>query len=484
MRIHLNKSIIICLLLSPFGFVFSQSRDLELHISKIDSFISQKMIENQVPGVSYVIVRDDSIVHQKAFGYADDLGRKMSISTPVALPAIANSFTAIAILQLAEKGKLDLDDNVVRHLPWFTLKDKEASSQITIRHLLLQQSGINHLDGETFFKKADTSKQALRTLVKEFDTFSMDFDPGSKSVYSNANSGILGLLIETISGQSFEEYIHQNILDTLGMTDSFVNNFNPKSKNRASPHRYWFGQNTSYIPRPDRRNITGTAIFISARDAAKYMNALLQKDIRLLNKDSYAMIFDSKLEAYREGSAFGWFRDMKNTTQFSSYGWGEGHSASILLFTEQKVGIAVFANSVSGFALGNVWDIVVTPGKMIQGISANTAIPTFNYLMFAAVILIIILFTFFIFRLLRKYFLNKPIRVPSKTNRIISLVFCLSLAWFFIIGLPNLVSEVPIEAVFLYTPDVGWTLLLAAISALTWALLRILIPYLTKRNYK
>ena len=483
MKIHLNKSIIICLLLSPFGFVFSQTMDLGLHTSKIDSFISQNMLENQVPGVSYVIVRDDSIVHQKAFGYADDLGREMSISTPVALPAIANSFTAIAILQLAEKGKLDLDDSVVGYLPWFTLKDKEASSQITIRHLLLQKSGINHLDGETFFKKADTSKQALQTLVKEFDTFSLDFDPGSKSVYSNANYGILGLLIEQISGQSFEDYIQHNILDTLGMTDSFVNNFNPKSKTRAAPHRYWFGQNTSYTPRPDRRNITNTAIFISARDAAKYMNALLQKDIRLLNKDSYAMIFDSKSEAYPEVSAFGWLRDLKDKTQFSSYGWGEGHSASMLLFTEQKVGVAVFANSVSGFVRGNVWDIVLTPGNMIQGKSTNTANLTVNYLMFAAVVLIIFLFTFFIFRLLRKFFLKKPIRIPSMMNRIISLIFCLSLSWFLVIGLPNLVKEVPIEVVFLYTPDVGWTLLLGAILGLTWALLNILIPYLTKKNY-
>ena len=470
------------LLLTPSSLIFSQEIELELKTKEIDSFLFKTMLENKVPGVSYVIVRGDSIFHQKAFGYADDTGRKMDISTPVALPAVANSFTAIAILQLMEKRKLDLDDHVVEYFPWFRLKDKEASSKITIRNLLLQQSGINHLDGEVGFKKQDTSAQALENLVRELNTFSMESEPGTESVYANANFSILGALIEKISGQPFEKYIQEHIYDPLGMKDSFVNNFNPKSNTRATPHRYWFGQSTTYNPAPDRRGIPGSSNFISIRDAAKYMNALLQRDDRLLKRNSYTLIFDTATAAFPKGSAFGWGRDKENRTQFFASGWGEGHSASMFLFTEQKVGVAVLANSISGFALGNVWDLIYSPVSIIRGEKPDTDLPIINYVVYFGILLLPIIFCILIFILLRRYFLHRTIPKPALWNRILFLIGSILFAWFLLFNLPGIVSQVPLEVVFLYVPDIGWALLLGSLLCILWALLRIVIPNLANRK--
>src|SRR5215216_8142369 len=108
----------------------------------IDAYVHEQMQEMRIPGAALGIVKGDKIVHLEGFGDADDSGREVTPQTPFKIGSTSKSFTALAIMQLVEEDKVKLDAPVQSYIPWFRVADEEASSRITVRHLLNQTSGI------------------------------------------------------------------------------------------------------------------------------------------------------------------------------------------------------------------------------------------------------------------------------------------------------------------------------------------------------
>jgi CubicO group peptidase (beta-lactamase class C family) len=109
---------------------------------EIDAYIDQQMQRLNLPGVSLAIVEGDQIVHLRGFGRARPGGEVPSPQTPFFIGSTTKSFTALAVMQLVETGKIDLDAPVQRYLPWFKLADPQAAAQVIVRHLLNQTSGL------------------------------------------------------------------------------------------------------------------------------------------------------------------------------------------------------------------------------------------------------------------------------------------------------------------------------------------------------
>jgi len=108
----------------------------------IDHYVQKEMKQTRMPGVALGVVKADEIVHLKGFGKADSSGRAVRPQTPFIIGSLSKSFTALAIMQLVEAGKLELDAPVQRYLPWFRVADEEASARITVRELLNHTSGL------------------------------------------------------------------------------------------------------------------------------------------------------------------------------------------------------------------------------------------------------------------------------------------------------------------------------------------------------
>ena len=111
-------------------------------LAKIDAYISEQMQADHIPGVALGLVHNDQIVHLRGFGSADQSGRAVTAHTPFLLASVSKSFTALAVMQLVEAGKIELDVPVQRYLPWFRVADPDASARITLRHLLYHTSGL------------------------------------------------------------------------------------------------------------------------------------------------------------------------------------------------------------------------------------------------------------------------------------------------------------------------------------------------------
>lgn len=193
----------------------------EATIAEIETLIEQTMADNQIPGFAIGIVRDGEVIYAKGFGVAE-LGsdRSMTPETPLPVASLSKQFTAVAIMQLVEAGKLELDAPVTDYLPYFTLQDPRDAA-ITIRQLLAHTSGMPQIPLiEYGFDTSDPGAEAREAYVRALAELKLDMDPGETWAYSNLGYNVLGDVIAKISGETYEVYLRQHILTPLGMDSS------------------------------------------------------------------------------------------------------------------------------------------------------------------------------------------------------------------------------------------------------------------------
>src|SRR6266699_3658194 len=185
-------------------------------VASIDAFVSSQMRANRIPGLSLGIVHGTQMVHLQGFGAADATGRMITPQTPFLIGSMSKSFTALAVMQLVEAGKVALDTPVQRYLPWFRVADPTASARITVRQLLHQTSGIpansEHELKEEFLS---TGNETLEQYVRGLKTLVLDRPVGASFEYANTNYSVLGLIVQTVSGQSYETYMQQHLIAQL-----------------------------------------------------------------------------------------------------------------------------------------------------------------------------------------------------------------------------------------------------------------------------
>jgi CubicO group peptidase (beta-lactamase class C family) len=278
---------------------------------KVDAFLQERIDAMGLPGAAIAVVQDGEQVHSAAFGQADESGRPMTAQTPVLLASTSKSLTAIAVMQQVEAGRLRLDEPVQTYLPWFTLRDSRASD-ITVRHLLHQASGMAAKD--TAFEGSNAQgPEALEEGVRALSNSRLAGAPGAAFGYANANFNILGLLVQTVSGQPFGDYIEQHVFEPLGMTHSHPTRAAARTDNAAAGHSLWFGTfwRQTEVPAPTT-GMPSSTMYASAEDLGHELIALLNegqyRDRRILKPESVKAMFEPRVQV--DGSkmyAMGWF---------------------------------------------------------------------------------------------------------------------------------------------------------------------------------
>lgn len=185
----------------------------------MDAYIQEQMRTWNIPGAALVIIHAGQVVHLGAFGRADSSGRPITPQTPFEIGSCTKSFTALAMMQLAEQGEIALDQPVQRYLPWFRTADAQASARITVRHLLNHTSGLPAL----YSVMVNPDRATLEIQVRRLQVQTLTSPPGTVYQYSNHNYMTLALIIEAVSGQTYGEYLAQHIFTLLDMRNSFSN---------------------------------------------------------------------------------------------------------------------------------------------------------------------------------------------------------------------------------------------------------------------
>ncbi|UVJ40542.1 serine hydrolase [Arthrobacter sp. CJ23] len=277
----------------------------------VDAFLREQLESLGIPGAAIAVVRDGVQVHSAAFGRADESGRPLTAQTPVLLASTSKSLTAIAVMQQVEAGRLRLDEPVQTYLPWFTLDD-DRSHAITVRHLLHQASGMASKD--TAFEASDAQgPEALEQGVRALSGAPLAREPGEAFHYASANFNILGLLVQTVSGQPFGDYLEQHVFGPLEMTHSHPTRAAALADNAAAGYSLWFGSfwRQTDVPAPTT-GMPSSTLYASAEDLGHELTALLDggryRDARILQPGSVEAMIEPLVQV--EGSkryAMGWF---------------------------------------------------------------------------------------------------------------------------------------------------------------------------------
>jgi len=185
-------------------------------VRQLDAFLQKQVAADKFSGC-VLIAKDEMPIFRKAYGFASKrFGIPNQIDTKFNLGSVTKIFTKVAVMQLAEQGKLSLGDYISKHLPNYP---SDVASKVTIDHLLNHTSGM----GDYFNEKFEASKHRLRTVDDFMSLFISDplsFKPGKKIQYSNAGYVVLGKIIESVSGHDYYDYVREHIYKPAEMNGS------------------------------------------------------------------------------------------------------------------------------------------------------------------------------------------------------------------------------------------------------------------------
>lgn len=321
----------------------------------LDAYLQQQLDRLNLPGAALAIVEGDQIVHVRGFGQARPDGEAPSPQTPFFIGSTTKSFTALAVMQLVEAGKVELDAPLQHYLPWFRVADPQASAQMTVRHLLHQTSGLSLLPGWQLLANFDDRPDATARQARALATLALARPPGAAFEYSNLNYNLLGLIIEAVSGESYAAYIQNHIFDPLDMRHSYTAKAAAQADGLAVGHQSWFGIPLAVpdLPVPSGSLPSGQLIS-SAEDMGRYLIMHLNEgrygDAQLLSPAGIDELHRSAVDAsafgVKEQYGMGWYVSEQGQTKLL---WHTGMIPDfytyMVLLPEQKKGLILLVNA-------------------------------------------------------------------------------------------------------------------------------------------
>ncbi len=361
MKYQIVSAVIACVVLSHSALsgieaVRTDSNVIQ-SVALLEKWIAAQMEYRDIPGLAVGVVYDQDVVWAKGFGYAD-LEKKQPVSTETIfrIASITKTFTSTAIMQLRDRGKLQLDDTVVDHLPWFIYDNRHpAGPVITIRHLLTHTSGLPREAAFPYWTTHDfpTREEMIRALGDQESIYETE----TKYKYSNLGIAILGEIVAAASGRPYEVFVQENILDPLGMASTSV--FLPLEHRERLATGYGRklrdGAREKSPPTESKGLAPAANISSSIEDMCRYASFHLSEDT---TKAGQILAASTLREMHRvhwlqpswtSGRGLG-FTVSKWTDRvtFSHSGWVGGHRSQLTVSPGEKVAIIVMANADDG----------------------------------------------------------------------------------------------------------------------------------------
>jgi len=452
----------------------------------IDAYVEEQMRRLKMPGVSLSIVEGDQIVHLRGFGQARPGGEAPSPQTPFVLGSTAKSITALAVMQLVEAGKVELDAPIQRYLPWFCVADPQASAQITVCHLLTQTSGLPIIAGMVNLADLDDCPTAAERQARSLSTIKLSHPVGTAFEYSNLNYNLLGLIVEAASSETYADYIQRHIFTPLEMRHSHTSQAAATQDGLAVGHRYWFGHPIAIRDLPlARGSLPSGQLISSSEDMAHYLIAHLNGgrygEAQVLSSVGIDELHHGVAEQWVLGAlvaayGMGWFvAKIGQTTVVSHGGNVPDFSSYMAILPEQKKGVVLLVNADHWglpFVLPEVGDGVAAllAGEQPPPIRLGflpwvmRALPLIPLVQMVGVLVTL--------RLLRRWRQN-PALGPGGgrlwgQHILPPLILNLSLAAIFV----YLQSSGLLRYMHLYMPDLSWIVRISGGFAGLWAVLR------------
>ncbi len=303
--------------------------------ARMDEVVQSYVSSGQFMG-SVLVARDQDVLFSKGYGSANlEWNIPNSPTTKFRIGSITKQFTAAAVLLLEDQGKLKIEEPIKKYLP----DSPAAWDDITIFHVLTHTSGIPSITNLPEFRKLEPFPLTPDENLSYVRDKPLEFTPGERMNYSNSGYVLLGVLIEKVSGQTYQEYIQENIFSPLGMKDSGYDSNSDVIPQRAS----------GYTPGPNGPENSGFvhmstpfsagALYSTTEDLLRWESGLFGG--KLLSPAS----LEKMITPFKNGYALGLGVNMVNGRKRISHGGGiSGFNTFLAYFPETKITVAALGN--------------------------------------------------------------------------------------------------------------------------------------------
>lgn len=351
------------------AIVFSVSAQPKIKENQQLSNAIDKILEGDYkadgPGVAVLVAKNGNILYHKGIGMANlELGVPMKADMIFRIGSITKQFTAVAILQLIEQGKLSLEDEITKFIPDYPTH----GHKITVHHLLTHTSGI-----ASYTSMKDWTPEVMKkdfTPLEMIDFFKdqpMDFEPGEEWRYNNSGYFLLGYIIEKVSGQTYEDYVKEHLFEPAGMVNSLYGNDRNILKNRA----YGYQQGEHGYENADFLSMTqpyaAGSLMSTVEDMFRWNRALISG--KVVSQESLTLAWTNY--TLNNGSminyGYGWMPgDVQGSAMIAHGGGINGYMTHEAYFPAEDLFVVLFLNctcigteaahKIAALALGKPFD--------------------------------------------------------------------------------------------------------------------------------
>jgi CubicO group peptidase (beta-lactamase class C family) len=330
---------------------------------RLENYFSNSNLSREFQG-TILIVEKNKPLFAKSVGFAN-VERKLpnTETTKFRIGSCSKQFTAIAILQLQEQGKLSVSDRLSMYFP-----EVPGSTSITLDMLLTHRSGLHDFYNDSKYERLNTPKMTKSKIFEMITKSSLDYPPGTKYSYSNPGYFLLGQIIEKVSNQTFDEYIMQNVFEKAKMYDSGVDHNDSNVPDKAKGY-ILKRHGVKSAPFDNMDAIAGCGnLYSTSNDIYKYFIAL--NDTTLLSDRSRKQLItppENNFVTFRKQSfgkyAYGVMADTLNSRPVVRHGGAcYGFTSEITMYLKDEVLFVVLSN--------NEWD-VRTLSRHMQSVLFN-----------------------------------------------------------------------------------------------------------------
>ena len=337
------------------SYLFSQPSVTKVDQKELDEFITAIMKEWKVPGLSIAIVKNDSVVMLKGYGYRDVENKKpVTTKTLFGIASCSKAFTCAGLGILVDREKLTFEKNVKEIIPEFELTDKYAGDNITVRDLVTHQSGLARHDRLWYMSPFSRSEMLHRLRYLD-----MNRHLHQSYQYNNLMYMVAGVVIERVSGESWEDFTRKNIFEPLGMTKS---NCSISGLQNSDDHALPYGEIKDKVQIIPYCNLDAAgpcgSINSNVEEMAKWltlnMNNGKYKDKQIVSEKSLKEIHSPQMissksidsdELYYSMYGMGWgINQYRNNLMLSHSGSIDGYASLVSFLPKEKFGVVVLTN--------------------------------------------------------------------------------------------------------------------------------------------
>lgn len=354
-----NIGLVFLPLAAIFTFKNSTAQTPSFITDSLDSYIERGMKQWQIPGLAIAIVKDGKVIVSKGYGVRE-LGKddKVDPNTLFIIASNSKLFTGTSVAKLDFEKRLSLNDKVTQHIPWFRLYDSNATNMATVKDMLCHRLGTKTFQGDFTFWDSNLPKDSIvwkMRYLKPVGQFRQDYG------YCNSAFLVAGQILEKVTGQSWENYVQENILSPLSMTNTYMNTAGIANRNNvAYPHNNLFSPLTK-IPFDNVDNLgPATSMVSNVNDLTHWLLCQLDsgrydgkkvlpweviqktRDINILTGSRKSTFYPTHFRGYGLGV---YATDYNGRQVYWHTGGAFGHVTNVCFVPEEKLGITILTNN-------------------------------------------------------------------------------------------------------------------------------------------